>query len=431
MTTNKALMDRRQAAVARGVGNIHGMFADHAKNAEVWDVEGKRYIDFASGIAVLNTGHLHPKVVARVQEQLAKFSHTCFHVMPYEPYVAVAERLNALVPGDTPKKSLLVNTGAEAVENAIKIARAHTGRSAVIAFGGGFHGRTLAAVSLTGKVEPYKTGFGPFMPEVYHAPFPCALHGVSVDEALHGLEMLFKTDVEPKRVAAIIIEPVQGEGGFYVAPTEYLRRLRALCDQHGIVLIIDEVQSGFGRTGKLFAIEYAGIEPDLMTLAKSLAGGFPLAAVVGKEAIMDAAAPGGLGGTYGGNPLACAATLGVLEAIEEENLLERSRAIGERLSKRLNAMAERFECIGEVRGLGAMVAMELFQDVERKQPDANLTKALVAKAAEQGLVLLSCGMYGNVIRILTPLTADDALLDEGLDIIERCLEELTVETAVA
>ena len=431
MTTNQQLMERRQAAVARGVGTIHGVFADQAKNSEVWDVEGKRYIDFASGIAVLNTGHLHPTVVARVQEQMTRFSHTCFHVMPYEPYIEVAERLNALVPGESPKKTLLVNTGAEAVENAIKISRAATGRSAVIAFGGGFHGRTLAAVSLTGKVEPYKTGFGPFMPEVFHAPFPCPLHGISIDDAIHGVEKLFKFDVEPSRVAAIIIEPVQGEGGFYIAPPEFMKKLRALCDKHGILLIADEVQSGFGRTGKMFATEYAGIEPDLMTLAKSLAGGFPLAAVGGKAEVMDAAAPGGLGGTYGGNPLACAAALGVLEAIEAENLLERSRVIGQRMTDRLQAMAERFDCVGEVRGLGAMVAMELFEDRDRSRPAADLTKALVAKAAEKGLILLSCGLYANVIRILVPLTVEDTILDEGLNIIEQSLETLTAPAAVA
>lgn len=429
--TNSSLIARREQAVSRGVGNITPLFADRAENAEVWDVEGRRFIDFASGIAVVNTGHLHPKVTAAVKGQLERFSHTCFHVMMYEPYVEVAERLNRLAPGDTPKKTLLVSTGAEAVENAIKFARSATGRSGIISFGGGFHGRTIMAVTLTGKTEPYKVGFGPFPPEVFHAPYPNALYGVSVDDAIKGVESLFKTDIEPSRVAGIILEPVQGEGGFYVAPPEFLRRLRALCDKHGILLISDEVQTGFARTGKLFATEYAGVEPDLMTLAKGLAGGFPLAAVVGKAEIMDAVAPGGVGGTYGGNPLSCAAALAVMDVIEEERLADRAIAQGELLQGRLKAMAKRFKCIGDVRGLGAMVAMELFHDAARKEPAADITKALIAKAAENGLVLLSCGHNGNVIRILAPLTASDAILSEGLDILESCLAEVVPSPAVA
>lgn len=429
--TNSSLIARREQAVSRGVGNITPLFADRAQNAEVWDVEGRRFIDFASGIAVVNTGHLHPKVKAAVQGQLERFSHTCFHVMMYEPYVDVAERLNRLAPGDTPKKTLLVSTGAEAVENAVKFARSATGRSGIISFGGGFHGRTIMAVTLTGKTEPYKVGFGPFPPEVFHAPFPNELYGVSVDDAIKGVESLFKTDIEPSRVAAIILEPVQGEGGFYVAPPEFLRRLRALCDKHGILLISDEVQTGFARTGRLFATEYAGIEPDLMTLAKGLAGGFPLAAVVGKAEIMDAVAPGGVGGTYGGNPLSCAAALAVMDVIEEEGLAERAVSQGELLQGRLKGMAQRFKCIGDVRGLGAMVAVELFHDAARKEPAADITKALVAKAAENGLVLLSCGVNGNVIRILAPLTASDAILNEGLDILESCLAEVVPSPAVA
>ena len=429
--SNDALIARRERAVARGAGNITPLFADRAENAEVWDVEGRRYVDFASGIAVVNTGHLNPKVKAAVQHQLERFSHTCFHVMMYEPYVEVAERLNSLAPGDTPKKTLLVSTGAEAVENAVKFARAATGRSGIIAFGGAFHGRTIMAVSLTGKMEPYKTGFGPFPPEVFHAPYPNELYGVSVDDAMAGVEKLFKADIEPCRVAAIIIEPVQGEGGFYIAPPEFLRRLRALCDEHGILLICDEVQSGFARTGKMFATEYSGVEPDLMTLAKGLAGGFPLAAVVGKAEIIDAVSPGGVGGTYGGNPIACAASLAVMDVIEEENLAARAIAQGELLQRRLRALAKRFPCIGDVRGLGAMVAMELFHDTGRKQPAADITKSLVAKAAENGLLLLSCGHNGNVIRILAPLTASDAILNEGLDIIEDSLAEIVPNASLA
>src|SRR5262245_29532481 len=330
MTSNTELHARRQQAVASGVASIHArIFPARAQNAEVWDVEGKRYIDFAGGIAVLNTGHRHSQVIAAVREQLERFSHTAFQVLPYEPYVALAERLNELAPGDAPKKTLLLTTGAEAIENAVKVARAYTKRPGVIAFGGAFHGRTLFALGLTGKVEPYKTGFGPFPGEIYHVPFPNPLHGVTIEDSLHALEALFKADVEPARVAAIVIEPVQGEGGFYIAPPEFLRALRRLCDQHGIVFIADEIQTGIARTGKIFAIEHAGVVPDLIVLAKSLAGGFPLSAIVGRADIMDAVGPGGLGGTYGGNPLCCAAALAVLDVIEEERLLERATRLGD------------------------------------------------------------------------------------------------------
>ena len=424
MTTNADLLSRRNQAVARGVASMHPLFAARAANAEVWDVEGKRYIDFAGGIAVLNTGHCHPKVMAAVAAQMQRFTHTCFQVMPYEPYVALAERLNALAPGEQSKKTLFLTTGAEAVENAIKIARVYTKRPGVIAFGGGFHGRTMMTLGLTGKVPAYKTGFGPFPADIYHAPFPNALHRVSVEHSLEVVEYLFKVDVEPERVAAIIVEPVQGEGGFYIAPPEFLQRLRKLCDAHGIVLISDEIQAGVARTGKMFAIEHSGVVPDLITMAKSLAGGFPLSAVVGRADIMDSAAPGGLGGTYAGNPLACAAALAVLDVIEEEGLLERSLHLGEHLQGRLREMAGRFTCIGDVRGLGAMVAMEFFKDAERRVPDPELPKVLVSKAAEQGLILLSCGMYGNVIRILVPLTATDSQVDEGLSILEKSLASL-------
>lgn len=427
MTTNKDLLARRNAAVARGVGNMHNLYADRAENAEVWDVEGRRYIDFAGGIAVLNTGHCHPRIMQAVAAQMERYTHTCFQVMPYEPYVALAERLNALAPGDDAKKTLFLTTGAEAVENAVKIARAHTGRPAIIAFNGGYHGRTIMTLGLTGKVQPYKVGFGPFPGEIFHAPFPNPLYGVTADQSLAAVEHLFKTELEPQRVAAVIIEPVQGEGGFYIAPSEFLQGLRSICDQHGILLIADEIQTGFGRTGRLFAMEHSGVVPDLMTIAKSLAGGFPLSAVIGRAEIMDAVGPGGLGGTYAGNPLACAAALAVLDIFEEEGLLERSRNQGEQLKARLNAMAGRFSCIGEVRGQGAMVAVELFKDGERRQPDSDLTKALVARTAERGLILLSCGMYGNVVRILAPLTASPAIIDEGLAIIEQSLEELIGE----
>jgi len=417
MASNAELMQRRIQAIPQGVGNIHQIYADRAENGEVWDVEGKRFIDFASGIAVVNTGHRHPKIMAAVSEQMEKFTHTCFHAMPYESYIDVAEKLNEVTPGDHAKKTMLLSTGAEAVENAIKIARAATKRSAVIALNGAFHGRTMMAVSLTGKMVPYKKDFGPFPGEVFHAPYPNALHGISVDESIAGLEQLFKTDVDPERVAAIFIEPVQGEGGFYVAPPEYMQRLRALCDQYGILMIVDEIQTGVGRTGKLFAIEHSDVIPDLMTLAKGLAGGFPLSALVGRAEIMDAAQPGGVGGTYAGNPLACVAASAVFDIIEEENLLTRSQEIGQLMRDRLTALSTDYPVIGDVRGLGAMVAMELFTDETRQTPNPELTQALVKKAAEKGLILLSCGTYGNVIRILSPLTISNELVNEGIDII--------------
>jgi 4-aminobutyrate aminotransferase/(S)-3-amino-2-methylpropionate transaminase len=425
MSRNLELQARRDAAFARGLGCQLPVYVERASNAELWDVEGRRYVDFGSGIAVLNTGHLHPKVQAAVARQLQAFSHTCMMVTPYASAVELAERLNHLAPGPTPKKSLFVTTGAEAVENAVKIARAHTGRAGVIAFGGGFHGRTFMAMALTGKVAPYKAGFGPFPAEVYHAPFPIAYHGTSVQQSLDALEHVFKFDIEPARVAAIIVEPVLGEGGFYIAPPEFLRALRTICDAHGIVLIIDEIQTGFARTGRMFAIEHTGIEPDLMTMAKSLAGGFPLAAVVGKAAIMDAPLPGGLGGTYAGSPIACAAALAVLDVLEEERLCARAETIGAQMVAALQAAQKSLPAIGEVRGLGAMVAMELVKDGDPHRPDADLAKALVRHAAGKGLVLLSCGLYGNVIRLLPPLTASTGIVEEGLSIIVDSLKELT------
>ena len=421
---NAALLARRQAAIPRGVGFSHPIFIERGENAEIWDVEGRRFIDFAGGIAVLNTGHRHPKIVQAVKDQLDHYTHTCFQVLAYEPYVELAERINAKAPGDFAKKTLFLTTGAEAVENAIKIARAHTGRSGVIAFGGGYHGRTLLTLGLTGKVVPYKTGFGPFPAEVFHARFPNALHGVSVDDAIESIEHIFKNDIEASRVAAMIVEPVQGEGGFNVAPPEFLQRVRALCDQHGIVMIADEVQTGAGRTGTWFAVEQSGVAPDLITMAKSMAGGFPISAVVGRAEIMDAPAPGGLGGTYAGSPLACAAALAVLEVFEEENLLQRSRDVGQRITSHLQALAQHHPCIAEVRGLGAMVAMELCKNGDPHQPDADLTKALAVEAMNRGLVILTCGTYGNVVRILVPLTASDALIDEGLNMIADALNHL-------
>ena len=425
MPSNAELHARRQQAVPRGVTNSLAVYAERAVNAELWDVEGRRYIDFASGISVLNTGHVHPKVSAAIAQQLTKLTHTCFQVTPTESYVALAEALNALAPGAGPKKTIFLTTGAEAVENAIKIARFHTKRSAVISFSGGFHGRTLACISLTGKVQPYKAGFGPMLPEIYHLPFPMPYHGITVEHTLGALEQLFKADVDPARVAAIIIEPVLGEGGFYAAPPELLRRLRSVCDTHGIVLIADEIQSGFGRTGRMFAIEHAGVEPDLITLAKSVAGGVPLSAVTGKAEIMDAPGPGGLGGTFAGSPLACAAGLAVLEVIREEQLLKRAHDIGRFMSSRLKGLQVRFPCVGEVRNLGAMVALELVKNMRADAPDPELTKGVVQAAGRLGLIILSCGVYSNVIRFLAPLTISDALLKEGCNLFEQALEEVT------
>ena len=415
---------RKEAAVARGQGNIAPVFIERARNAELWDVEGRRYIDFGTGIAVCNTGHSNPRVVAAVQEQVERFSHTCVMVTPYETAVRLAETLNELAPGDTPKKSMFVTTGAEAVENSVKIARAYTKRRGVIAFNGGFHGRTMMAMGLTGKITPYKNLFGPFPGEVYHAPFPIEYHGVSVEDSLKALHSLFKVDIAPSDVAAIIVEPVQGEGGFYPAPNEFMQALRAICDEHGIVMIADEIQTGFGRTGKFFASEYAGIEPDLMTVAKGVAGGFPLAAVVGKADIMDAPLPGGLGGTYAGSPLGCAAALAVVDVIREEGLVERANEIGAKFRTRLEALqARRPETVGHIRcDRGAMIAMELVEDGDAAKPAADLTKALVGAAYESGLVLLSCGVNGNVIRFLPALTISDALIDEGFDTLETCLD---------
>ena len=419
--TNAALMARRQAAIPRGVGQSHEVFIAHGKNAEVWDVEGKRYIDFAGGIAVLNTGHCHPEIVDAVKKQLDLYTHTCFQVLAYEPYVELAERINALAPGNFAKKTLFLTTGAEAVENAIKIARSHTKRSAVIAFTSGYHGRTLLTLGLTGKVAPYKTGFGPFPGEIFHAQFPNAAHGVSVDDSIASIESILKNDVEASRVAAIIVEPVQGEGGFNVAPADFLQRVRALCDQHGILMIADEIQTGAGRTGTWFAIEQSGVAPDMITMAKSMAGGYPISGVVGRAEVMDAPAAGGLGGTYAGSPIACAAALAVLDVFEKEHLLERSRALGTHMMNRLKTIAAKDKRICDVRGLGAMVAIELCKNGDPHQPSAELAKALAGEATKRGLILLTCGTYGNVVRILVPLTASDAIVNEGLDILEASL----------
>ena len=408
----------RLAATPRGVAVMGDFFIDHAKNAEFWDIEGRRFIDFAGGIAVLNTGHIHPKVQAAIAAQLQRFTHTCYQVVPYAEYVSLAERINSIVPIDGPTKTAFFSTGAEAVENAIKIARSYTKRSGVIAFGGAFHGRSMFAVALTGKVQPYKAGFGPFAPEIYHAPFPC--HCASLEETQKAVEQLFKCDIEPSRVAAIIFEPVQGEGGFNPIQAKAVQWLRALCDEHGIVLIADEVQTGFARTGKMFAMEHYGVSPDLMTLAKSMGGGTTLSAVVGRSAIMDAPNPGGLGGTYAGHPLAIAAAHAVLDVMAEEQLPARAQVLGERLVAHLHQAKAANACIGDVRALGAMVACDLVNPTTGA-PDADKAKQVQQAALKKGLLLLTCGVYGNVLRFLFPLTIEDVVFDEGLDILARVL----------
>jgi 4-aminobutyrate aminotransferase len=420
-STNAAWHQRRLDATPRGVGVMGDFFIDKAKNAEFWDIEGRRFIDFAGGIAVLNTGHVHPKVQAAIAAQLQRFTHSCYQVVPYTEYVALAERINAIVPIDGPVKTAFFSTGAEAIENAMKIARYSTGRTGVIAFGGAFHGRSMFSVALTGKVQPYKAGFGPFPPEIYHVPFPC--HCASLDDTKHAMEQLFKCDIEPSRVAAIVFEPVQGEGGFNPIQPAAVKWLRELCDQHGILLVADEVQTGFARTGKMFAMEHYGVSPDLMTMAKSMAGGTTLSAVSGKAAIMDGPAPGGLGGTYAGNPLAIAASHAVLDVMAEERLPERAQKLGDQLIGHLIAKRAVYpKRMGDVRGLGAMVACEFID--AKGAPDADTTKKVQAAALKRGLLLLTCGVYGNVIRFLFPLTIEDSVFAEGLSAFDAALAEV-------
>ncbi|HZZ03996.1 4-aminobutyrate--2-oxoglutarate transaminase [Paraburkholderia sp.] len=422
---NAELKSRKDAATPRGVGVMCDFYAERAENAELWDVEGRRFIDFAAGIAVCNTGHRHPKILAAIRDQLDHFTHTAYQIVPYASYVELAEKINARAPGDYPKKTAFFTTGAEAVENAIKIARAATGRPGVIAFTGGFHGRTMMGMALTGKVAPYKIGFGPFPADVFHAPFPNPLHGVTTADSLKAIEFLFKADIDPKRVAAIIFEPVQGEGGFYPAPAEFVRALRKLCNEHGILLIADEVQTGFARTGKLFAMHHYDVVPDLMTIAKSLAGGMPLSGVVGRADVMDAAAPGGLGGTYAGNPLAVASAHAVLDIIDEEKLCERATVLGDRVKAKLIALQSEVPQIADVRGPGGMVAVE-FCKPGGTEPDADFTKRVQARALERGLLLLVCGVYSNVVRFLFPLTIQDSVFDEAMGILEAVLKENVV-----
>lgn len=418
---NAEISKRRDAAISNGVGMQTQVYVERASGSVVWDIEGNRFIDFAAGIAVVNTGHCHPRIIEAVTKQAQAFTHTCHQVLPYENYIHLAERLNDLVPGDFAKKTVFVTTGAEAVENAIKVARAATGRPAVIAFGGAFHGRTFMGMSLTGKVAPYKKNFGAMMPDVYHVPFPIDLHGTSVADTMDALHKLFKADLDPDRVAAIIIEPVQGEGGFYPAPAELMRDLRKLCDDHGILMIADEIQTGFARTGRMFAMENYDVVPDITTMAKGLAGGLPLAALTGRAEIMDAAQPGGLGGTYGGNPLGIAASHAVLDVIEDEDLCNRANTLGSRLKQRLESIRARVPEMVDVRGPGFMVAAE-FNMADGKAPNPDMVNAIRAEALRRGLVLLTCGVYGNVIRFLAPLTIPDDIFAEALDILEASID---------
>lgn len=423
MQRNQSILARRELAIPRGLATALPVFVERAENAELWDVDGNRYIDFASGIAVLNVGHRNPAVIEAVRAQLDHYTHTCFQVVGYEPYVALAEKLNALAPIDGAAKSIFLSTGAEAVENAVKIARVATGRSAVIAFSGAFHGRTLMTMALTGKAKPYKVGFGPMPPEVFHVPFPAEYKGITGAQTLAAIEALFQNDVPAEKVAAIIIEPIQGEGGFTPAPDAFLQKLRKLCDDHGIVLIADEVQAGIGRAGKMFAIEYSGVHPDLITVAKSLAGGFPLSGVIGRAKLMDRAAPGGLGGTFAGSPVSCAAALATISAIEHENLAARAITLGAHVTTRLEALAAntKLRPIGHIRGRGSMLAFDLLAKRGADEIDPAATSAVIHNAQALGLILLKCGARSEAIRLLYPLTIPEPLLDEGLDKLEHAL----------
>ena len=415
---SQALMQRRKRAVMGGVATVHPIFVEHASGSTITDVDGNTFLDFAGGIGVLNVGHARPEIVAAIQEQAGRCTHACFQVVGYEGYVAVAEALCRLMPGDFEKRALLITTGAEAVENAIKIARAHTGRGAILCFEHGYHGRTLLTLTLTGKALPYKAGFGPYAPDVYRLPFP---YEYRREGPRNGIENALKTVVRPQDLAAVVLEPVLGEGGFLVAPATFVAELRAFCDRHGIVLIADEIQSGFGRTGTMFASERLSLRPDLMTVAKSIAGGLPLAAVVGRASIMDTVAPGGTGGTFAGNPVACAAALEAIRLLEAELASGRPEALGRRIEARMRALAAAMPLIGEVRGLGPMQAIELVRDPATREPAVAETQRTLAEARARGVLLLSAGTYGNVVRFLVPLTAPEDLLEEGLAVIEAAL----------
>ena len=426
MTSNQALETRRDNAVARAIAYSSTFVAERARNAEVWDVEGKRYIDFCGGIGCQNAGHRNERVVKAIKDQLDHLTHTCFQITPYESYIALAERLNALAPGDFAKKSLFFSAGGEAVENAIKIARYHTGRPALITFTNGYHGRSYMGMALSARMVPFKQGFRPFPSEIYRMPFPDEYHGVTLDDTKRAFDVLFHSDCPPDQIAAMFFEPVQGEGGYNIAQPAFLAYLRELCDEHGIVLVADEIQTGMGRSGKLFAMEHFGVAADLTCIGKSIGGGLPISGIVGRADIIDAVPPGGLGGTFGGNPIACAAALAILDEIDEGDLLRKGMALGEQIDARLRSIAERnsVTCIGDVRALGCMNAIEIVKDRDSREPDGELTAKIVANALDKGLILITAGPARNVIRLLVPLTASPELVDEGLDIFESAMEEI-------
>lgn len=433
MLTNSDWGSRRADSVARALGYASTFTAARAEGSEIWDVEGKRYIDFCGGIACQNAGHRHPKVVAAIRDQLDAFTHTCFQISPYESYIRLAERLNALATGDFEKKSLFFSSGGEAIENAIKIARFHTGRPALVTFTNGYHGRSYMGMGLSARMQPFKAGFRPFPTEIYRVPFADAYHRVSLEDTKRGFETLFKSEVLPSDVAAVVFEPMQGEGGYNVAEPEFIALVRELCDDHGIVMIADEIQTGFGRTGKMFAMEHFGIAADMTCIGKSMGGGLPLSGIVGRADMIDSVPPGGLGGTFGGNPLACAAALAVLDVIEEENLLARGVELGKRIDRRLQKMAHKntLNFIGDVRALGCMNAVEIVKDRESREPDGDLASRVMGLALNGGLVLVGAGPERNVIRFLAPLNTPPAMLDEGLDILEAALTEAATSVEAA
>ncbi|MGM0951408.1 MAG: 4-aminobutyrate--2-oxoglutarate transaminase [Pseudomonadota bacterium] len=422
--SNKELQALKERYVAAGAASPNEQFADHALNAELWDADGKRMIDFAGGIGVLNIGHRHPKVVEAVKAQLDKVMHTCQTVMPYEGYVKLAQKLAEVVPVKGDAKVMLANSGAEALENALKIARAATGKTNAICFTGGYHGRTFMTMAMNGKAAPYQNDFGPMPGMVYRAPYPVPYHGVSEEEALRGLQMAMKADSPAGDTAAIVIEPVLGEGGFYAASTEFLQKIRKICDDNDIMMIVDEVQSGFGRTGKMFAIEHSGVQPDIMTMAKSMADGMPISAIVGTDKVMDSSGPNSLGGTYTGSPTACAAALAVFDVFKEEDILGKSQRLGEKLHERFSQWEDQFEHVANARNLGAMAAFELVESKDSHTPKPELAAAITKKAKEKGLILLSCGLFGNTVRFLMPVTIEDEVLEEGLKIVEESLKEV-------
>lgn len=420
---NSAWLERRNAAIPRGVVNAHPLVLERGQGTEVWDVDGRRYLDFVGGIGVLNIGHNHPAVVTAIQEQLKKITHPAFQVAAYPTYVELAERLNQLVGGDEEYKTVFSSTGAEAVENAIKIARSATNRSGVLAFTGAFHGRTLLGTTLTGMSAPYRQNFGPFANDIYRAPYPNELRGMTTEKALAAIQELFDVEILPERLAAIILEPVQGDGGFLTAPKPFMKALRQLCDEHGIVLIVDEIQAGFGRTGSWFAFQQLDVQPDLVTVAKSLAGGLPLSGVVGRASLMESPLPGGLGGTYGGNAVACAAALAVIDTYEKEGLLERSMQLGAYFRKGLESLAAQFDVIGDVRGLGFMLAIEIVKDRQSMIEDADRAARIIDAAREAGLLVIKCGVKRNTIRFLPPIVTTEAQLDEALGMLAQALDK--------